>query len=376
MKIETVRSFIRGGANFVEITTDSGVVGTGQSALWAYPEASDAILKTFASYLVGQDPRRIEHHWQHLYRMGPFRGAALGGAISAVDIALWDIKGQIYQAPVWELLGGNTRNKIRLHHLILGDLGPAELAAAVSEGVAAGFTAVKFDPIPGKDLPLPQTVKEVRERMAAAREAAGPEVDIILEFHRRLTPLYAMALIQAVEEFHPLFVEDPIQIDSIMSQSDLARRLPIAQGNGERLHTIWEFRELLQHGGSQYIRPDLGLAGGISHCRKIAAIAEAHHSAVVSHNFLGPVLTAASVHLVASIPNFVTQEYSLIDENDDAKRAYKSTLKREGGYLLLPEAPGLGVSLTGVEDVWLTPAAKLPISSTPLRDDGSVLYSV
>ena len=212
MLIESVRSILRGGAHFVEITTDSGLTGTGQSAVWSYPEAPDAIMKSFAQYLVGKDPRRIEHHWQHLYRMGPFRGAALGGAISAVDIALWDLKGQIHQTPVWDLLGGNCRDKIRLHYLILGDLGPDALAAAVKEAAALGFTAVKFDPIPGCDQPLAQTVQEVRARMAAAREAAGPEIDIILEFHRRLTPLYALPLIQAVAEFHPLFVEDPTQI--------------------------------------------------------------------------------------------------------------------------------------------------------------------
>jgi galactonate dehydratase len=148
MQIGRVESLNLGGLHFVEITTDDGLKGLGQSACWAYPMAVDAIIGVFRSYLLGQDPRRIEHHWQHLYRMGPFRGSVLGAALSAVDIALWDIKGQHHQAPIWDLLGGNCRNRIRLHLLILGDFGPEAIAAKVGEGMNLGFTAVKFDPIP------------------------------------------------------------------------------------------------------------------------------------------------------------------------------------------------------------------------------------
>lgn len=375
MKIAEVRSFVTGGAHFVEIVTDDGTIGTGQSALWAYPEASDAVAKTFGKYLVGQDARRIEHHWQHLYRMGPFRGSAIGGAISAVDIALWDIKGQLHQAPIWDLMGGQCRDKIRLHLLILGDLEPDRIASAAAAAAAEGFTAIKFDPIPTQILSLDRLVRDVRDRTAAARLAVGRDIDIILEFHRRLTPLMALTVIQCVQEFNPLFVEDPIQIDSIAEQSDLAHRLAVPIGNGERLHTIWEFQELLSSGGPQYVRPDLGLAGGLTHCKKIAAIAEAHHAAVVSHNFLGPILTAASLHLAVSIPNFVTQEYSMIDESQASNKSYRSTLKRSGGYVEVPDAPGLGVSLTQDRDQWLSPTTN-EIHRIPLRNDGSILYSV
>src|SRR5207253_8935574 len=138
------------------------------------------------------------------------------------------------------------------------------------------------------------------------------DVDIIIELHRKLTPLQALPVIEAIAQFNPLFVEDAIQIDSIVSQAEVARRVSTPMANGELLHTIWEFRELLVHGGSQYVRPDVGLAGGLTHCKKIAALAEAFHAAVVTHNFLGPVLTAASVHLDISIPNFIVQEYSKV----------------------------------------------------------------
>jgi galactonate dehydratase len=375
MRIEEVRSILTGGAHFVEIVTDNGVVGTGQSACWAYPGAVDAIVRVFEAYLIGQDPRRVEHHWQHLHRMEPFRGSALGGALSAVDIALWDIKGQLQQAPICDLLGGNCRNLIRLHLLILGDFGPDEIAARCGKAADEGYTAVKFDPIPTEDRPLDRLVREVKDRIAAAREAVGPDVDIILEFHRRLTPLQAMPVIQAVSDFNPLFVEDPIQIDSIMSQADLARRLPVPMGNGERLNTIWEFRELLAAGGTQFVRPDLGLAGGITHCRKIASIAESFHAAVVTHNFLGPVLTAASIHLDAATPNFLTQEYSVIDETAESLAGLENTLKRSGGYMQLPDVPGLGVRLTDDRTCWLSPLTK-PLHNIPIRHDGSVAYAV
>jgi galactonate dehydratase len=374
MKISQVKSILAGGAHFVEITTENGLVGLGQSGCWAYPEAANAVIATFERYLVGQDARRIEHHWQYLYRMGSFRGAVLGGAISAVDIALWDIKAQHFQAPIWDLLGGRCRDQIRLYLLIRGDLDPGAIAARAREAAVDGFTAIKFAPLPVAvgDLTLDRVVRIVVDRVAAAREAVGGDVDILLEFHRRLTPLLVLPVIEALRPFNPLFVEDPIQIDSIQSQAEIARRVSTAIANGERLHTIWEFRELLANGGSQYVRPDVGLAGGLTHGKKIAALAESYHSAVVTHNFLGPVLTAASAHLDVAIPNFVAQEYSMFDEGP-AAIAFDSSLKRVGGYLMAPDRPGLGVRLNGTENVVLSPMAG-PLHEMPLLRDGSVAY--
>jgi galactonate dehydratase len=241
-----------------------------------------------------------------------------------------------------------------------------------------GFTAIKFDPIPSGfgDMTQDALVRGVRERVAAAREAVKGDVDIILELHRKLTPLQALPVIEAIAPFNPLFVEDPIQIDSIVSQADIARRMSTPVANGERLHTIWEFRELLVSGGSQYVRPDLGLAGGLTHTRKIAAIAESFHAAVVTHNYLGPVLTAAAVHLDTSIPNFVVQEYALTDE-DPKWSGFRGVLQRQGGYLLPPDAPGLGVSLASVDvSSPLGPLGDRPVHEIPLRADGSVVYAV
>ncbi|MBL4576007.1 MAG: mandelate racemase/muconate lactonizing enzyme family protein, partial [Opitutaceae bacterium] len=272
MRIEQVESRLIGGAHFVEITVENGLKGLGQSGCWGYPAAVSEVVGVFADYLIGKDAGNIEHHWQHLYRMGPFRGSVIGGALSAVDIALWDIKGQRLEVPIWDLLGGKCRDRLRLLWLILGDFEPDEIVRKVRDGVGQGFTAVKFDPIPTNvgDLSVDRLISDVTNRVEAARDAAGKDVDIVLEFHRRLTPLMAMPLIDGLRKFNCLFIEDPIQIDSISSQASVAARSIAPIGNGERLNTIWEYRELLAQGGSQYLRPDPGLAGGITHCKKIA----------------------------------------------------------------------------------------------------------
>jgi len=373
-KIERVESLPIGGGYYVRIITDDGLVGVGQSAAWGYPSAVDQVMHTFAQYLVGQDPMRIEHHWQYLYRMAPFRGNIVSGAVSAVDIALWDLKGQRLQAPIWQLLGGKCRDKVRLH-LLMGGSTPEEVHARAKEAAAEGFTAIKFDPLPAgfQDMTLEGLVGAATDRVAAAREAVGRDVDLIIEIHRKLTPLTALPVCVALAQFQPLFVEDPIQIDSIQSQADIARRLTLPIANGERLSSIWEFRELLVAGGSQYVRPDVGLAGGLTHVKKIAGLAESFHAAVVTHNFLGPVLTAASVHLDVSIPNFVVQEYSKVDE--DRAAAFPGALQRQGGYLPVPEAPGLGVT---IDDAKLAELGRPIINpkGLPLRADGSVAYAV
>ncbi|NBX46876.1 MAG: mandelate racemase/muconate lactonizing enzyme family protein [Chloroflexi bacterium] len=241
--------------------------------------------------------------------MGPFRGSVLSGAVSAVDLALWDIKGKHFGVPVWELLGGKSRDKVRLYLLMGGDT-PESAAANARAAVDDGFTAIKFDPIPHGfgDMTLHALVAGVEANVEAARDAVGGRADIILELHRKLTPLQAIPVAEAVRRFQPLFIEDPIQIDSIQSQGEISKRINAPFANGERLHTIWEFRELLVAGGTQFVRPDVGLAGGLTHVKKIAAIAESFHAAVVTHNFLTPLLTAASIHLDVSIPNFVAQE--------------------------------------------------------------------
>jgi len=375
MKIDKLEHLLLGNSYVVRLTTDTGITGIGQSAFWGYPEATERIVNVYKDYLIGQNPLRIEHHWQHLYRMAPFRGTAVSGAVSAIDIALHDIKGKHLGVPVWELLGGNCRDKIRLH-LLAGGPTPEKMYEVAKAAGEEGFTALKFDPIPGgyQNQTQARLIKTAVDITAAAREACGPDMDLIIEVHRKLTPMVAVALGEALKQFELYFMEDPIQIDTITTQGDIAKRLNVPLANGERFTTIWEFRELLEHGGPQYVRPDVALAGGLTHCKKIAAVAESYHCAVVTHNFLTPIGTAASLHLDASIPNFVTQEYTKRDEAEN-NAIYKCAYKREGGYIPIPQAPGLGVELND-DLISKTPFTPLIQIKTPLRDDGSVAYAV
>ena len=384
MKIERVESILAGNSQIVWVITDNGLIGVGQSACWGYLEATDAVVKKFADYLVGKDPLDIEHHWQYMYRMGPFRGSVISGAVSAVDIALWDIKGKALEAPVWQLLGGKVRDKIRLH-LLMGGIRPdAADQGTTPEGIRLnsrdaaeeGYTAIKIDPLPDgfQSMTLPRLIHDTRENVAAMREGAGLDVDIILEIHRKLTPMNAIALAEQLIEFSPLFYEDPIQIDSVKSQGEIAKLTKLPVANGERMHSIWEFRELFEAGGSQYVRPDLGLGGGVTGVKKIAGLAESYHSALVTHNFLGPVLTAAACNIDTSIPNFLTQEYSMEDEQP-FNAIFNSSWKRDGGFISVPDTPGIGIDLE-VESLKSQPYLPRDLQVIPIRTDGSVGYSV
>lgn len=376
--IVAVESHVVGDAHLVRIRTDDGTSGVGQSGCWGYPAAVATVVETFGGYLVGKDPNRIESHWHHMHRMGAFRGSILGGAVSAIDIALWDLKGKRLGVPVWELLGGRYRDRVALMYLVEGSSTVEGLLEELSAAVARGFSTVKFSPLPPQwyDKPLNSLVTSMVETVAAARETVGRDIDIVLEFGKAFTPSRALPIIDALEAFNPLFVEDPIPIDSLEIQADLARksRVPLAQG--ERLNSIWEFEDLLRRGGSQYLRACPGLAGGISHGKKIAAVAEAHHSSMVWHNYQGPVLTAACVHLDATIPNFAVQEWYPPSDEGRHSAGYTSSLVRDGGDVIVPDTPGLGIDfdeallvphdLKGREHLWQIPS----------RSDGSVPYAV
>src|SRR5438132_2001186 len=187
MKIESVESVLAGRWHFVRITTDSGIVGVGESGIWGYPEASERIVDVWAGYLVGQDPLRIEHHWQYLYRNSHFMGSAVGGALGAIDIALWDVAGKARGEPVYALLGGKTRDKVRCYIHVDGQ-SLDELVADAKRAVAEGFTAVRFTPF-RRDYPQLRyggLVEEAGRRVGAVRESVGPDVDLCVEIHRRM----------------------------------------------------------------------------------------------------------------------------------------------------------------------------------------------
>jgi galactonate dehydratase len=336
---------------FVEVHTDEGITGLGESGAWGYLEASERVVAKFAGYLVGEDPLRIEHHWQYLYRWSHFRGAAIMGALSAIDIALWDIAGKHFGVPVHQLLGGACRSKARAYLHVFGET-TEELVRGCRDAKSQGFTAVGhltpfLDEPP--DRPYFEThaekMRRAIDRVRAYREAVGDSVDLCIEIHRRLSPAEAVVLGRGIEQYHPLFYEDPIRPDNLDSMALVASQVPIPIATGERLHTIEEFAMLLARGAVQYVRPDVCLAGGLSHAKKIAAIAEAFGVGVVPHNPLSPVSTAACLQLAASIPNFTLQEYPLGESGSDKADIVDAVPVVEDGFLLIPEGPGIGIAL-------------------------------
>lgn len=362
---------------FVRVHTDAGITGLGESGAWGYLEASGAAVETFKRYLIGQDPLRIEHHWQYLYRWTHFRGAAIMGALSAIDIALWDIAGKHYGVPVYQLLGGKTRERARVYYHVFGQT-TEELVQGCVDARRRGFTAVgHLTPFLDEPRDVPyfkthaQKMADAIDTVGRYREAVGDAVDLCIEIHRRLSPTEAVVLARGIEQYHPFFYEDPILPDSFDAMALVAQNIHIPIATGERLHTIYEFEALLARGAVQYVRPDVCLAGGISHCKKIAALAEAHHVQVVPHNPLSPVSTAACVQLAACIPNFALQEYPRGEGEPPKSEIVRTPLRLEDGFLIVPDAPGIGIELA--EDAMERHPYKPRAVQTRLHVDGSVI---
>ena len=337
---------------FVRVHTDAGITGLGESGTWGFLEASAGALETFERYLVGKDPLEIEHHWQACYRNAHFRGAAIMGALSAIDIALWDIAGKYHDVPAYRLLGGPTRTKARVYAHVYGET-TDELVRGCELAKERGFTAVgHLNPLGDepRSAPYERTHAEelslATDRVERFREAVGTDVDLCIEIHRRLDPEEAIALGRAIEPYHPLFFEDPTRPDNFDAMARIANAIDIPIATGERIHTSHEFEMLLARNAVDFVRPDVCMVGGLSHAKKIAALAEAHYAKVVPHNPLSPVSTAACLQLAAAIPNFAIQEYPYKQDGGEPGRALLAEpLERDGGYLVIPDGPGIGVAL-------------------------------
>ena len=377
MKITAVESIPVDRYLFARVHTDAGLTGVGESGAWGFLEASQAAIDKLGRYLVGEDPLRIEHHWQYMYRFSHFRGAAIMGAISALDIALWDIAGKHFGVPVYQLMGGKTRDKARVYCHVFGDT-REKLVQGVKDAREAGFTAVgHLTPFLDEPTDIPffkthaENMRGAIEAVAAYREAAGDDVDLCIEIHRRLTPAEAVTLAKGIEPYHPLFYEDPILPDNFDAMGLVAQNISIPIATGERFHTIHEFQMLLSRGAVQYVRPDVCLAGGLTHSKKIAAIAEAHYVGVVPHNPLSPVSTAACLQLAACIPNFTIQEYPVGEHEPPKSEIVKTPLELEDGFLVVPDAPGIGIELADDAHERYPPTPREV--RTRLNVDGSVV---
>jgi len=362
---------------FVKVHTNEGITGLGESGAWGFLEASEKAVETFQRYLIGQDPLRIEHHWQYLYRSSHFSGSAIMGALSALDIALWDIAGKYFGVPCYQLLGGACRNKARVYCHVSGNT-KEKLVQGCINAKKKGFTAVgHLTPFldEARSVPYFKTyadkMQDAIDTVRRYREAVGNEVDLCLEIHRRLSPAEAVTLAEGIEPYHPFFYEDPILPDGLDAMELISRKIKIPIATGERFFTMQQFATLLMRGAVQYIRPDLCMAGGLSNCKKIAALAEAHYAQVVPHNPLSPVSTAACIQLAACIPNFALQEYSDSEQDPPKSEIVRGALKIDSGYLLIPDAPGIGVELA--EDAAQRHPYRPRGLSTRLQADGSVI---
>ena len=377
MKITNIETIFVDRYLFVQVHTDEGITGLGESGAWGYLEPSAAVVAKWKAYLIGQDPLRIEHHWQYLYRWSHFRGAAIMGALSAIDIALWDIMGKHFGVPCYQLMGGKVRDKARVYYHVFGST-QEELIQGCVEAKEMGFTAVgHLTPFldQAREVPYFKThaakMHDAIETVGRYREAVGNEVDLCIEIHRRLTPHEAIVLARGIERYHPFFYEDPIVPDNFDAMAQVAQNIHIPIATGERLHTIYEFEMLLKRGAVQYVRPDVCMAGGLSHSKKIAALAEAHHVGVVPHNPLSPVSTAACLQLAACIPNFSLQEYPKGELEPPKSEIVKTSLRVEDGFLIIPDAPGIGVELA--EDAAERYPYRPRAIRTRLHVDGSVV---
>ncbi|MBH65850.1 MAG: galactonate dehydratase [Chloroflexi bacterium] len=361
MKVTTITTLSAARFNYVKIETDEGLTGVGElhpaSGTGGTPFVPRAAVEYCAEYLLGKDPLQIERHWQHMFRRQLFRGGSdMMAAMGAIDIALWDIKGKEAGKPVYELLGGPTREKVRLYTHLGGNT-PEALAEEAQVRVEEGFTALRVYPFGDfgnsdfeeglglETMSYTGMQRNAVERISAVREAAGPDIDIMIDVVNRLTPAEAIGLGRALDSFNLYFYEDPIEPENMEQWGWVAEQQPIPLAMGERLYTVYQFQDLLDHKGAAFVRPDLSLAGGITNVKKIAAIAEANYVGVVPHNPLSCVLTAACVQLDAAVHNIAVQEYPHDDDSGVKAELVKEPLKRVGGYLEVPTTPGIGVEL-------------------------------
>lgn len=333
---------------FLKMHTDEGLVGYGEPIVEGHAHVVAAAVEQYKEYLIGKDPRRIEHHWQVLYRGGFYRGGPiLVSALSGIEQAMWDILGKSLGVPVYQLLGGAVRDRIRMYSHISGKIDDDtsndvnELVTNAREKVAQGFTCLKFNyEAPVQFVEAKKYLDSCVEIFGRLREGVGDEVDIALDLHGRFSPAQAKRLIQAIEPFHPMFVEEPCLPENVDAMVDIARSTTVPIATGERLYTKWGFREIIERRAAAIIQPDLCHAGGILEVRKIAAMAETHYIGVAPHNPLGPISLAAALQADACTPNFVVQEQVTLGEG-----YLKQPFKLQDGHIELPTGPGLGIEL-------------------------------
>ncbi|WZL78784.1 galactonate dehydratase [Eubacteriales bacterium mix99] len=336
---------------FLKVTSEDGIVGWGEPILEGKADTVRTAVEEMSDYLIGKEAGNIEDLWQALYRGGFYRGGpVLTSAISGIEQALWDMKGKKLGVPVYELMGGAVRDKLRVYCWIGGDK-PSNVAADAAEKTEAGYTALKMNGTDGMSwIDSFSRIDAAVARLAAIREKVGYDVDVGIDFHGRVHKTMSRILMKELEPYRPLFVEEPVLPQNNEALKELRTHTVIPIATGERMYTRWDFKDILQDGAVDIIQPDLSHAGGIWETRKIAAMAEAYDMAVAPHCPLGPIALAACFQLDFCTPNAFLQEQSLgIHYNrgsdlldylmDPGVFAY------ENSYVKRLTAPGLGIEI-------------------------------
>ena len=352
MKITDIKTFVvdcyRTNWVFVKVYTDEGITGIGEGTLEYKENALVGAIEDLKRYLIGKSALDIELHFHNMYRDAYWRGGAvLMSAVSAIEMALWDINGKSLGVPVYRLLGGKVNEKVKIYvnGWFAGAKEPEEFAAKAKETVKRGVKAMKWDPFGSAYMDISNAELDKALRcIAAVREAVGNDVDLLIEGHGRFNVPTSIKIAKELEQFKPLFFEEPVPPDNLDALLEVRQKSPVAISAGERLYTRKSFKELFEKRAADFVQPDISHAGGIMECRKIAAMAEAYYIPFAPHNPSGPVANAATLQLAACTPNFHILEIMLSDVSW-RKEVTNESLVYEDGYMKIPDKPGLGIEL-------------------------------
>ena len=338
---------------FLRVETSDGLVGWGEPIVEGRAATvATAVEELMDTCVVGEDPSRIEDLWQTMYRGGFYRGGPiLMSAIAGIDEALWDIKGKHFGVPVYELLGGRARDRVRIYQGI-GGSSPEEAGANAAEAVEeGGLTAVKtgINPVSWQRVESPAMVEKACEYFGAIREAVGDEVDAAIDFHGRISKPMAKRLVTELEQYDPMFIEEPVLAEQNDVLPEIAAQTSTPIATGERMYSRWDFKSVLESQAVDVVQPDLSHAGGITECHKIASMAEAYDAAIAPHCPLGPIALASCLQIDVNCPNALIQEQSInIYVEDNPKMEYlenPEVFTCEDGYVEAPTGPGLGIEI-------------------------------
>ena len=344
MKITSFETIpIQGRSMILRMCTDQGIIGYGEPMNYEHWRVVAQAVDDMAEYLVGKDPLRIEDHWQAMYRSSYSRSMpVLVGALSGIEMAMWDVFGKVTDMPVWKLLGGSVRQRVRVYTGIGGNT-PEQCAESAKKAVETGFSAVKMgiSRQPVRFVDTPKSIDTMVSRVAAVREAVGNQVDIAVDLHRRLSPTMAVILVRELEPLRLLFAEEPCHPENNQPLLKLSQSTTIPIATGERHLTRWGFRELVEREMCAVLQPDIRHCGGLLELKKIASMAEIHNMALAPHNAAGAIGVAASIHVMATVPNLLICEGG----HQLGEGLFKTPMVFKDGFIELPTAPGLGVDM-------------------------------